>query len=88
MQPKARTRAGTYATFERRYQPVAQADGTILIDHGDLPKDIDPKLVWTVVEAEGKLYLTPGFATVNYFARVVCEAPWPDSELTNPGYVY
>lgn len=89
----ARSRAGTYATFERRYGPIAQDDGSILRRWDD-PRitkafDEDYHYVWTVVEGDsGRLYLVPGFATINYIARVLCERPWPESEELAPGYVY
>lgn len=86
-QIKARKRAGTYAAFERRYGPIENENGELIRDWRDVT-DADERYIWTVVDCDGKLYLVPGFATVNYFGRVLCANPWPDSEFTNTGYVY
>lgn len=84
------SRAGTYATFDRRYKPIPLPDHSICRDWYDpIFKNADEHLVWTIVQGDtGRLYLTPGYATVNYIARVLCEKPWPDDEITKPGYVY
>lgn len=85
-----RKRAGTYATFDRRYKPILLDDGSLMRDWRD-PKVLvaDPRFIWTVVEGDtGTLYLVPGFASVNYIGRVLCEVPWPDEEELAPGYVY
>jgi len=85
---KPRTKAGSFASFERRYQPVLSADKVFLRDWQNIPKETDAHFVWTAVDCDGRLYLVPGFATVNYFARVLCAVPWGESEERNPGYVY
>lgn len=81
-------RARSYAVFERRYQPIVNANSELIRDWRDLPSDVDEHFVWTVVDAEGRLYLVPGFATVNYFGRVLCRQPWPEEEQRKAGYVY
>jgi hypothetical protein len=87
-------RAGTYNTFERRYGPIPLPDDSLLRDYRDpeILQAFDEKrfnYVWTVVEGDtGKLYLVPGFTTVNYLGRVLCERPWPEEEVGKPGYVY
>jgi hypothetical protein len=88
---KQRKITGTYAAFERRYGPIvtSEADGQITRDWDDPAlKDVDIHLIWTIVDCEGKLVLVPGYATVNYFARVLCERPWGDDEEFNTGYIY
>jgi hypothetical protein len=85
---KQRTRAGTYDTFERRYTPVEMDDGSIMRGWRDVPPDTDQRNVWTVVDCDGKLYLCPGYVTVNYLGRVLCANPWPEVEASSPGYVY
>lgn len=90
-----RSRAGTYSTFVRRYQPVEGGDGGITRPWDD-PQVLAAfdriegyRLVWTIVDGEGgRTYLVPGFATVNYVARVLCTKPWPDEEMHNPGYAW
>jgi hypothetical protein len=93
--PHPRQRAGTYEVFARRYGPLEALDGGIVRawDDTEVLQAFDSEcfdFVWTLVEGDsgGKLYLVPGFATVNYVGRVLCERPWPDSELLAPGYLY
>lgn len=89
MTVKRRTRAGTWSVFERRYKPIEGADGSIQ-RHWNDPEILaaDIRYVWTIVEAEGKFYVVPGFHTVNYHARVLCAEPWCDVEYMNPGYLW
>jgi hypothetical protein len=45
--------------------------------------------VWTVVEGDtGRLYVVPGFHTVNYVGRILCAVPYGEVEESNPGYHY
>ena len=85
---KPRTRAGTYSVFERRYGPIDAPNGQVMREWNDIPPDTDARYIWTVIDCDGNLYLVPGYATVNYFARVLCERPWPDGEANNSGYLY
>ena len=85
---KIRSRTGSWNTFERRFRPRINADDTILVDLFELPKEIDPHLVWTVVDEDGRLYLCPGFRFVNRFAYVICEVPWTQVDEQQPPYRY
>ncbi|MGE8141762.1 hypothetical protein ACQKOE_07290 [Novosphingobium sp. NPDC080210] len=85
---KPRRRAGSADVFERRYGPVDSPDGNMIWEHKDLPKDIEERNVWTLVDCDGTLYVVPGYHTVNYFGRVVTERQWSDVEEMNPGYVW
>ena len=87
---KPRRRMGSWASFERRYQPIASdtIDDTVLRDWREIPPGTDIHLVWTVLDCDGRLCIVPGFASVNYFARILCANPWPDIEQLNPGYIY
>jgi hypothetical protein len=88
MEKLQRTRAGRFETFERRYEPIEAEDGSILHDWRSIPKDTEQHYVWTLVDCDGRLMLSPGYATVNYMGRVLCAKPWPDEEFTLPGYYY
>lgn len=83
-------RARPYNVFERRYGPIPLPDDNLMRDYRDPEiQAADEHLVWTVVEGDnGELYLVPGFATVNYLGRVLCERPWPEEEWRKAGYVY
>ena len=88
MKVKARTRAGSWDTFERRYEPVDAPDGTVMWGLNSLPAGIDERLVWTVLDCDGKSYVVPGFAFVNRMGYVITKNPWPEIEFSNPGYHY
>lgn len=87
VQVKPRTRAGSWAQFERRYGPIDGPDGTPMRGHGEIG-DAPERCVWTVVDCDGVLYVLPGFHTVNYMGRIVTEREWSDAEFDNPGYRY
>lgn len=86
---KPRTRAGSWDTFERRYGPIPTVQGSDMRPWDD-PEILaaDPALVWSVVDCDGRLYVVPAFATVNYIGRILCARPWNESEYFNSGYVY
>ena len=87
---KPRTRTGSYNCFERRYRPVEQADGSIMVDSFHEVRKMLPERVrflWTIVEAE-RLYLVPGWHYVNRIGYVWAENPWSDIEAANPPYAY
>lgn len=75
-------RAGTYDQFEKRFEPVEFGDGEILRDQ---LAEANNRLVWTVVDCDGKLYLSPGWRFVNRMGYVLCKKPWAD-EMRD--YVY
>lgn len=79
---------GSFSSFERRYGPIANDDGSLLVEIGQLPADQPAELVWTVLDCDGSLILSPGYRFVNRFAYVVCEKPWGPSEENNTGYLY
>ena len=86
---KPRSRLGSWSSFSKRYQPVALPDGDIRREHDDPAIHAAPEnLIWTVVDVDGRLIFVPGFATVNYYGRVLCAIPWGATEESNPGYNY
>ena len=81
--------ARSWFTFERRYKPISGADGVILRNWDDPDvQAAEERFIWTVVDCDGRCYLTLGFATVNYLGRVLCAVPWPREEFTDTGYLY
>lgn len=85
---RLRSRTGSWNTFERRFRPRLQIDGTVLVDLHCLPAGIDPYLVWTITDDDGRLYLNAGFRFVNRFAYVICDVPWTDNDTCQPPYRY
>jgi len=85
---KPRTRSGSWSTFERRFQPIDSPDETVWWHRGQLPKDVDARLVWTILDCEGRLFVRPGFHFVNRIDYVRCRLPWSDEDLHQPGYRY
>ena len=83
-----RTRCGSWRTFERRFQPIDSPDGTVWWSYGQLPKEVDPRLVWTILDCEGHLYVSPGFRFVNRVDYVLCAVPWSDDDERQPDYRY
>jgi len=49
---------------------------------------VDPRLVWTIVDCDGKLYVSPGFHYVNRIDYVLCGNPWTDDDERQPDYRY
>jgi hypothetical protein len=49
---------------------------------------VDPRLVWTIVDCDGKLYVSPGFRFVNRVDYVLCRNPWTDDDERQPDYRY
>ena len=74
------TRARSWNLFERRFRPMIRTDGTVLWDRSELPprERIERRHWWTVLDCDGRLYLSAGFHFVNRLAYVRCEVPWSD----------
>lgn len=85
---KLRTRAGTWRSFERRFQPIDSPDGTVYWRWDELPTPIDPTRVWTIVDCDGRLYVTPGLRVVNRIDYVYCAVPWTEADERQPDYRY
>jgi len=83
-----RTRIGSWRVFERRFQPIYREDGSLLWDRCELPAPANPQEWWTVLDCDGKLYLSAGFRFVNRFAYVRCAVAWNDLDLRQPDYRY
>ena len=85
---KQRRRIGSWTTFERRFEPKDSPDGSVWWSREQLPIDIAPRHVWTIVDCDGKLYVSPGFHFVNRLDYVLCDVPWTDEDLRQPDYRY
>ena len=86
---KPRQRAGSWASFVRRYRPIEQQDGDVVRSWSDRKVlGANERLIWTLVDCDGTAYVVPGFHTVNYVGRILCEIEWSDIEELNPGYVF
>lgn len=87
--PRCRTkRCGSWPVFERRFQPMEAPSHPLLWERADLPADLDHREWWTVLDCDGRLYVTPGFRFVNRFAFIRCAVPWSDEDETNTDYLY
>ena len=85
---RIRACTGSWNTFERRFQPIDRPDSATYWGREQLPDDVDPRLVWTILDCEGNLYLSPGFRFVNRIDYVLCAVPWTDDDLKQPDYLY
>lgn len=83
-----RKRVGSWRTFERRFRPLDGPDGAQYWPREKLPKDVDYRLVWTILDCDGRLYVSPGFHLVNRIDYVLCEVPWTDEDAQQPDYRY
>ena len=90
VQIKPRKRAGSYKTFERRYDPVLTNDDTIYRHFDDPMVSVaDENQVWTIVSGDnGAWYIVPGKAFVNREYYVITRKGWSNDELLSPGYRY
>ena len=75
-----RTRAGSWNSFERRFKPAVRDDGSLIWRHEEIPRPIVGCHWWTVVDCDGKLYLSAGFHFVNRIGYVRCEIAWTDAD--------
>lgn len=85
---KQRFRCGSWNTFERRFQPLPAPDHDLLWEIGQVPNNPDCHYWWTVLDCDGRLYLSPGFRFVNRFAFVRGTEPWTDEDQRQPDYRY
>lgn len=86
---RIRTRCGSWRTFERRFVPLPAPGHDYLWElRGEVPAGSDPHYWWTVLDCDGKLYLSPGFHFVNRFAFVRCAVPWTEVDERQPAYRY
>ena len=86
--PQQRTRCGRWPTFERRFQPINGPDGATYWRGEQLPRNIDPHFVWTILDCDGRLYVSPGFRFVIRIDYVLCSVPWSDDDVAQPDYRY
>ena len=85
---KPRERCGSWRTFERRFRPIDGPDGAPCWCFKQLPKDAEPRRVWTIVDCDGQLHVSPGYHFVNRIGYVLCEVPWTDEDTLQPDYRY
>jgi hypothetical protein len=76
------TRARSWNVFERRFRPIDRSDHTPLWELSEVqpPDVIDYRHWWTVIDCDGRLYLSAGFRLVNRIGYVRCEVPWTDAD--------
>lgn len=78
--------ADNYQTFTERFKPIPLPNGSIERHYSD--PEVCAKFdagqleyVWTVVSGdEGGSFIIPGFHTVNYESRVLCEVPYSEDD--------
>lgn len=89
-------RAGSYSTFERRYQPVNDEGGSLRIFsweelvYAAEGHPVKSRNVWTIIQGDNtnQMYIVCGIHYVNREGYVLTEIEWPDSEQMNIGYVW
>ena len=76
------TRARSWNLFERRFRHVHRDDGTPLWQLWEVrpAEATDLRHWWTVIDCDGRLYLSAGFHFVNRLGYVRCEGPWTSAD--------
>lgn len=77
-----------WSTFERLFQPEPKLDGSLLWDYAEIPRDANARHWWTVVECDGKLFVSAGFHVVNRLAYLKCANAWGGDWSAHPEYCY
>ena len=54
------------------YDALESPSGIMLWDESELPAHLDEGCVWSVLDCDGKLYLSAGFHVVNRIGYVLC----------------
>lgn len=87
VQARPRKRAGSYNHFVKLYEPIDPPSGETVWEWDELPVLPDStNLIWTVLDCDGKLYVTAGIHYVNRLGYVVTKNAWDQTEFMNPGY--
>jgi hypothetical protein len=77
-----RTRARSFALFEKRFHPLIREHSTLIWNLDELPAAARNMIChwWTVLDCDGKLYLSAGLRFVNRIGYVRCQTPWTDPD--------
>ena len=75
-----RTRAGSWSVFERRFKPIIRDDGSLIWHNDEIPRPIIGRHWWTVLDCDGRLYLSAGFRFVNRIGYVRTEVEWTKTD--------
>lgn len=85
---KPHKRAGSYDHFVELYKPIDPPSGETMWEWNELPTTADIRQLWTILDCDGKLYVSPGVHIVNRLGYCVTKHGWSDTEFANPGYVW
>lgn len=83
-------RARRWETFDALFSPIKRADGSLIWEPWEVPKDADYHFWWTVLDpmTSGQFYLSAGFHWVNRLGYVQCAIPWGGDWHDHPEYLY
>lgn len=76
-----RTRSGSWTDFERQFQPIIRDDGSLIWHAEELPCLVNSRHWWTVLDCDGRLYVSAGFRFVNRIGYLRTEIPWTEDDL-------
>lgn len=77
----------TFAYFQEKFRPIEnpRADegnehlfNTSLATRDLIKSTYSNRVIWTVIDAEGGLYLIPGYHRADSFGYCICMEPWVD----------
>lgn len=75
-----RIHTGSLAIFERRFKPLLCKEGALIWHNSEIPRPIVGRHWWTVLDCDGKLYVSAGFHFVNRIGYIKTEIPWTDAD--------
>jgi hypothetical protein len=81
-------RALSWRIFERRFRPIVRADESLMWDRMEIPRNADYRHWWSVLDCDGRLYLSAGFHVVNTIGFVRADTPWGGEAHQHPDYRY
>lgn len=77
-------RKSDFEVFMKKFCPVERSPDSFLFEtYGEDYKRVintDSSYIWTVVDCDGKLYLSPGFHIVNRMNYIICKNPWKEGQ--------
>ncbi len=71
-----RRAARTWHDFERRFHPIVRADGSLIWHNDEIPRPIELRTWWTILDCDGRLYVSPGIRWVNRIGYLRTRLPW------------
>jgi len=73
-------RTGSWNDFERRFKPVIREDHSLIWHNEEIPRPISDRHWWTILDCDGRLYVSSGFRYVNRIGYIQTEVAWTKAD--------